>query len=210
MSSPTFPLDNTSITGGLLIDDNAGNYGSADQQGFWQHFVIRNSYEKDRHIYQMGICSPSGFNNQSVAFVQLASPTLLWICNWTLARVGSSPIVPDPIPSVSDWVLLDDWWDPDPIRIEGADGVIPSYMIAGTFVYGHPNPSNNTNLHVVYPITPWLNASIFSRGVPNSLLKKGLTDGSSTSIGTGGIASAPPNPKPLSSAGGASGQGIIH
>lgn len=207
------PPTTSAITGTLLADlppDTNSIYSDPDGTGTWQHFVIWNHYEKDRKIYQLGISSPGGFQGQSVAFVQLAAPTLLWICDWSLARVGSPPIVPDPLPEVSSWVLLDDWWTTEPIEVAGADGVLPSFLITGTYIYGHPNPQNNTNQHVIYPITPWLDGTILTgtvRTVPDALLTKGLADFLATSALGSGVANGGGGG---GSQVGPSGQGIVH
>ncbi len=204
------PADNT-VSGllNILPQANSTVY-ITDGQGLYEEFRIQNHYEKDRKTYQMGISSPAGFQGQSVAFVQLAAPTLLWICNWTLGRVGALVVAPDPSPSVSDWVLLDDWWDADQIEVAGADGQALYYRLSGTFVYGHPNPAPNTNANIVFPLTPWINPSLVTvdiRSVTNDSLTKGLSDIQ------GGIVK--PTQTPLGNitvgggAGGATGQGIL-
>src|ERR1700722_14672416 len=62
----------------------------------WNDYMVKNRYEGDNHIYMMGITSPNGFQGASVAFAQLASPTLLWIAEWTASCFGQQPVVPNP------------------------------------------------------------------------------------------------------------------
>lgn len=187
-----------------------------DGQGVYEECLIQNHYEKDRKTFQMGIASPSGFNGQSVAFVQLCSPTLLWICNWTLTRIGAPPVVPSPAPLVSDWILLDDWWDPNQMEVPGVDGQSLYYRIAGTFVYGHPNPAPNTNANIVYPLSPWIDTSkvtVDLRVVTNSSLTLGLIDAPGNIVPKLGQITTAGGGTSLgnitTTAGGASGKGII-
>lgn len=203
----------TLTTGSFLVTGSTTDsnclYAAPDGEGIWENFVIHNHYEKDRKIYQLGITSPAGFAGQSVAFVQLAAPTLLWICDWAIIREGTAPIVPDPNPEVSSWVLLDDWWDTDPIQVADATAQIPSYAISGTYIYGNTNPANKTNQNIVYPIAPWINVNVITsdlRTVSDALLTKGLIDvltggalGSGVANGGGGTVGP-----------GATGQGIVH
>lgn len=125
----------------------------APYAGIWEDYYIQNSYETDGHIYQMGISSPNGFAGQSVAFVQLASNTLLWTCNWITTMQGASPTLPDPITlNDGNWILLDQHIEPQMVDLL-PDGESYVYTIRGTYYYGHTNPDQ---AQVVYPAAPWL------------------------------------------------------
>ena len=185
MTTPYFPYDNvnsTSQTGveAVVTIGNVTDGGDilgkfvADNKGIFTDWMIYNRYEKDGHIYMMPITSPGGFQGASVAFVQLASPTLLWICDWTASRFGSQPQVPDPTPADPLWVLLDKHHELAPIVV-GADGVTPLYRITGPYIYGHRVPAANMLDNMNYPKAPWLDDSI-PRTIDKTTLTKNLID----------------------------------
>lgn len=136
--------------------------------------VLVNRYEQDGHTYMMGISSPGGFSNSdgTVAFVRLASKTLLWIADWTTARIGQQPEIPDPESVSNDWVLLDGHIELHNLDV-GVDGVSAMYRISGTYFYGHKNPGSALTTYVNYPRPVWLQDS-FKRTIPLSKLKGGL------------------------------------
>ena len=176
-----------SISFGTVTQDSNAFYTGAQRVGIWTDTFITNHYENDRHRYYLGVTSPGGFQGKSTAFVQTANPTLLWICDWTVERWGTQPQVPNPTSLDTDWVLLDDWWEPETVVIGGADGRTPLYRISGTYIYGHKNPSDNTNLDIAFPLAPWIKQSKFpatARSLGNSFLTQGISDTSAT-IGKG-------------------------
>ena len=128
-------------------------------------YLITTHYEKSRHIYRMGITSPSKFQGDSVAFIQLAAPTLLWICDWTASSINKQPEVPNPNPSDPNWVLLDDRYEPASLAL-APDGVTPLYRISGTYVYGHKNPDDFTPNNISFPCPPWMDPSGIDRTMP--------------------------------------------
>lgn len=144
-----------------------------------------NRYEKDSRRYMMGVASPSGFQGKTVAFVQLASPTLLWVCDWTTAKSGAQPEIPDPNPPDSNWVLLHEYPETANLVIY-PDGRTPLYRVSGIYVYGHMAPDANTFKNVVFPRPPWLKDT-FDRTIPLAKLTAGLsapgTGGTGSSIG---------------------------
>ncbi|MDE2098093.1 MAG: hypothetical protein KGL39_12640 [Patescibacteria group bacterium] len=107
MPGPTFPgksIGNEGIPSAQVTirklgpDDTLGVINDIQSSSIevWTDYHIHNRYEKDKHVYMLPITSPGGFAGQSCAFVQLAAPTLLWIADWTAARMASSPIIPSP------------------------------------------------------------------------------------------------------------------
>jgi len=114
---------------------------TSDTQGLdvWIDYKIVNRLERDQHAYMMGITSPGGFQGNSVAFVQLAAPTELWIADWTALRLNQQPPPPDPTP-LPGWVLLDTHIETAAV-IVGPDGITPMYRISGTYFYGKQNPT---------------------------------------------------------------------
>lgn len=156
-----------------------------EEQQLWTDFKIRNKFEKDHHRYMMGITSPNGFEGASVAFVQLASPTLLWIADWTACRYNIQPDIPDPTPADTNWVLLDEHYEPTMLTV-GADQITPLYRISGTYVYGHKNPASVTVSNINYARPPWLENS-FVRNVPTSVLKQNLVNNTQQGQGGGKI-----------------------
>ncbi len=121
-------------------------------------FHIHNHYERDNHRYMMGISSPGGFNGASVAFVQLAAPTLLWVADWTGCRFLEKAMIPDPTAVTDDWVLLDSWLEPAQIII-APNGTTPLFRITGTYVFGNQNPGTAFYSNVTYPVAPWFNST---------------------------------------------------
>lgn len=177
-----------SVTLGAVQMDQGTDWIEVDG-GEWGPCRIRSRFEKDPNIYMMPISSPNGFQGQSVAFVQVAAPTLLWIVEWAVSRWRNSPTAPNPSVNDSNWVLLNDYWSPDDAK-EGQGGDIPFFALRGRFVYGHKNPDPSTWHNVTYPRCPWIE-DIFSRAIPDSSLEQGLIDAPVRNISQTGI------PQPL-------------
>ena len=165
---------NATITVGTITqDDTLGKYKTPiNPLDITTDYVVNCHYEADRHIYQLGITSPGGFQGAKVAFVSLATKTLLWVADWTCARATSCPPIPDPTPRDSNWVLLDEAYQPTSITIFD-DGVTPIFRISGTYVYGCKNPDEPTIRNVSYPRPAWLDDA-FNRTIPTSALEQGL------------------------------------
>lgn len=142
------------------IFDELGLYNEENEQSVITDFHIHHHYERDNHIYMVGIASPQGFQGNTAAFVQLASPTLLWIADWTGARFLEKPVVPDPTTVNNEWVLMDVWMNPAQIVI-GQDGTTPLFRLTGTYIFGHKNPGPNFYSNVVFPVAPWFTATGF-------------------------------------------------
>ena len=172
------PTTNATVTvGDITFDDSLANYaqeGDANAGNAFTDYQISNRYHYSCHRYMLGITSPAGFNGQSVAFVQLASPTLLWIVDWTAARFGKAPDVPDPTPTNPDWVLLDVMPDAAGVVVS-PDGVTGLFRLSGAYVYGHKNPGSSPLNKVTFPQPPWLNGT-FPRTIPASALKKTIAE----------------------------------
>lgn len=122
---------------------------SENVDSIWTDYLIVNRYEIDRHICMMPIASPTGFDGNEVAFVQLAALTTLWICDWTAKRINREPTVPAPESIDPDMVLLDMHFEPDMITVMD-DGRTPVYRLSGTYVYGSKRPSVK-NVHYGRP-----------------------------------------------------------
>src|SRR5258708_321376 len=125
------------IVGSVSFDDQKALFHN-DGNGVWTDYEIFNRYEGDKHIYMLGLTSPTPFQGKSVAFVQIAAPTLLWICEWTSCRVTKIPFVPNPVVSDPNWVLLDIYYETAGLAY-ASDGVSPLYRLSGVYVYGHAN-----------------------------------------------------------------------
>ncbi len=169
-------------SGNINFDDEEGQFTVPDNDlfGIFTDYLINNRFEKDLHRYMAGIASPSGFQGASVSFVQLVNPTLLWICDWTAKRLNSAPPIPDPTSRDSNWVLLDECYEPSMLGLS-ADGVTPEYRISGTYVYGHVNPDSTTLRNISFARPPWMKDS-FDRTMSTGKLMQGLSEatGSST------------------------------
>ena len=143
--------------------------------GLFPDYQIQSRFIKNNHRYMMGITSPAGTpTGGSAAFVQLAAPTLIWLCEWTAFQIGSPPPIPSPVSVNPDWILLDhEEYDPV-MLILGPDGVTPCYRISGIYIYGHKNPAAVTVNNVNFSIPPWM-VNVFDRSMPASNLVQGLT-----------------------------------
>lgn len=142
--------------------------------GVFTDYLINNRYEKDKHVYMTGLTSPTPFQGQSVAFFQLSTPTLLWVADWTAAKVGAKPEIPDSDVTDSDWILMDEHYEPG-MLVVAADGTSPLYRISGTFTYGHKNPSDQTIKDINFSRPPWL-TNDFDRTVTERDLEGSLID----------------------------------
>jgi len=169
------------VTIGNIPPDSAStkyNTGS-NPLSQWTDYKIRNRFEKDYHRYMLGITSPAGFQGATVAFTQLANPTLLWISEWTASRFNEKPQIPNPAPVDNNWVLLDEEVSPVMVVTNPADGTTPLYRISGIYVYGHKQPDSVTVNNAIFPRPPWLDDA-FSRNVPPSLLTQNLINSQGT------------------------------
>ena len=182
------PFNTTVTIGDVQIDDYDGKYVDfgSDEQAIFTDYVINSRYESDKHIYGAGMTSPNGFNGATTAVVQLTTPTLLWIADWTACRWSVPPILPSVTPADPNWVLLDEHYEPG-MLVLAQDGVTPLYRISGTYVYIHLNPSSQVISQLRFTRPAWLQ-DVFPRTVPASLFESNLIDGS----GGGGTSSATP------------------
>lgn len=137
-------------------------------------YRIDSRYLKSPNIHMLPVASPNGFNGSSVAFVQLAAPMLLWVCDWTVFKCGALPEAPNPLSLNPDWVLLRDHWEPASIELS-PDGGTPRYRLSGTYVYGHRNPRERTYENVTYPMPPWIEDK-FARTISSENLADGLSE----------------------------------
>jgi len=168
--------------GGLVADDYLGlTLNPTD--GIVTDMKVRCRYEKDRHTYMLGLTSPNGFNGNSVAFVQLASPTLLFIVDWTACKMGAVPEIPDPTINDTNWVLLDDHWEPTAPGVPG-NNITGIYRISGCYVYGHLNPQDPTYTQVQFPLKSWMLPNI-TRSISPGKLLQGLSVPAGTAINPG-------------------------
>ncbi len=156
----------------ITFDDNAGRYIETD--GIFTNYEVTSHYERDRHRYMLGITSPGGFAGDSVAFVQLAAPTLLWVVEWTASKLLAQPEVPAPTSVDARWVILDEHVDLPKITV-APDGVTPLYTISGVYVYGCRNPSPVIFTDTIFPRPPWLQDA-FQRTISPGKVVGGIID----------------------------------
>lgn len=145
----------TITTGVIAPDDLLAKYQQlSPDRSIFIEYLVQNRFESDKHIYQMPLSSPSGFNGASCAFVQLANPTLMLISDWTALKSLEVPEIPDSNIG-SRWILLDEHYEPAMV-ILSADGVTPVYRISGTFFYGCVNPNPQTIQDIAFGKAPWI------------------------------------------------------
>lgn len=154
------PSPNVSIVIGDVAPDDAGaKFIPGTDGSIWTDYAVQNRYKRSRSRYILGVTAEDGYSGDSAAFVQLSKGTLLWIADWTAARTGDVPLIPDPTPSDStNWKLLGEHYQPDEV-ILGTDGVSPIYRISGTYVYGHRKPNDVTALNINFGRPPWVEDS---------------------------------------------------
>lgn len=177
--------------GPVQIDDQDAQTVDMPDSVF-DEFIINSKFEGDMHRYMMGITSETPFQGASVAFCQLASPTVLWIADWTVLVKGDLKI-PDPDLSIQDWVLLDAHFEPAAV-VPNVDGVSPLYRLTGTYVYGHKNPKSSLAQNVLIPRLPWVKDGVFQ----TTILPSNLDNTLLTPQGGGGGSSqaSPGSPAP--------------
>lgn len=170
------PTNTTVQIDDILISDYDGKYvEQTDEQAIYTDYIINNRYESDKHIYGGGMTSPNGFNGATTALVQLDTPTLLWIADWTACRWQTPPILPSIVPQDPNWVLLDEHYEPG-MLVLAQDGVTALYRISGTYIYTHLNPSAQVINNIRFTRPAWLQ-DVFPRTVPANLFQTGLIDG---------------------------------
>lgn len=162
--------------------DSAIAYKDGDQKAAWTDTYTVNRYEKDGHRYLIPLTTPSGFNGAKAAIVQLAEPTILWICDWTVSRLKLMPKVPDPISVDPKWVIMDEHIEEPEMRVM-ADGATVYYRISGTYVYGCINPSPTLLQNTIFPKPPWME-DIFNRKPDASIYDPTISSTGNTSQGT--------------------------
>lgn len=176
-------------TGTVNFTDKGGNFfdmTTTDNQQIltptiWTDCYVANRYENDKHRYMMPITSPTPFQGKSVAFCQLAAPTMLWISDWTVQRTGTVPDIPDPELVPDDWVLMDVHYDPAPLKVS-RDGRTPIYRVSGTYVYGSQNPPTQPHQAVLFARLPWIDPSQYSRTIPDDVLTGSIIGGAAVLV----------------------------
>lgn len=168
--------DNTTVTiGEVTPDDQLAQFVSPSTPGIFTDYHIRSKYEKDYHRYAIGVTQATASTGAaSVAAVQLANPTFLWIADWTAAKLGTVPDIPKAqINNDPNWVLLDEHYEKVEIEV-AADGQNPLYRITGTYVYSKLNPDPTYAIHDMwFPRRPDV-ADAFERQLSDANLQAGL------------------------------------
>jgi hypothetical protein len=157
-----------------ITDSDAKYITGTDGEFIPTDYMISNRYEWDPHRYMAGMTSPGGFSGGKVAFFQLASPTILWICDWTASSTKKQPNVPNIKPIDPNWILLDVIPETAAVPVL-AGGNVPLYRITGTYVYGHLNPSDDVFRHVCYGRPPYIEDA-FTRTVDPATFQDLLKD----------------------------------
>lgn len=153
------------------LEETDTGYVEDETESVWADYKITNRYERDKHVFMMPVTLPAGFKKDTAAFVQLAAPTLLWVCEWTCCRSGTKPVVPDPEPSNPQWVLLDAQLSPFMVGL-AADGTTPLFRLSGKYIYGCRNPKK---VLINFPRPPWLTNS-FDRYLKSDMFADNLSE----------------------------------
>lgn len=162
---------NAQVLVGLVQPD--GTSSKFINKGTYNDYQITNRYEKDGHIYMMGLTSPGGNpTTGTCAFVQTAIPTLLWISDWTACKWTDQPEIPNPVSYNANWVLLDEHIETAMMAV-GSDGVTPLYRCTGTYTYGNVYPNAYLVNDISYGRPPYIEDNI-PRNMPTSKLTPNL------------------------------------
>jgi hypothetical protein len=176
--------------------DSADALYEVDDTGIWTDYYVVNHYEKDKQIWMLPVTSPSGFDGDSVSFVQLASQTLLLICDWTAEKTGEAPTIPSEEPSDDNMVLLDAHKEPG-MKELGAGGAEEDiiYRLSGTYIYGFKNPDLAS---MCFPQPPWMQQGAGECDISESIEQEGImccesgsSDSSEASPGDAGSQNSP-------------------
>lgn len=160
------------VLGALNPTGADAQFATQGDLGIWEDWFIRNTYPSDYHRYALPLTSPGGFQGATCAFVQLAAPTSMWVCDWSCeyrTNPGDYPKYPDPRPTDQNIVILDIKLIPDMVLL-GADGTSPIYRISGTYVYGYRDPLKAALYH---GRPPWMTQKI-PRAVVDSMKTRGI------------------------------------
>lgn len=186
------PIISTDPIGPVLVTvgpvdptDSLAQYADGDAEACWEDYIVENHYEGDQHRYAIPVAYPGGYSlstqpssNQytppRIGIVQLASPTLFWICDWTAKRTAKKPTIPPQRATNPNWVLLDAHIGTYHKEVV-IDGVTPVWRISGTYVYVHLNPSRDVINNAEFGRPPWLqdvnsadrknNTSLYENGI---------------------------------------------
>lgn len=160
MPEPNAPFVSVSV-GPVEPDDSNAKFSgdpSAPDSEVWTDYEVVNRYEKDNRVYMMPIAAPvtsaSSQFQDTVAFVQLANPTLLWIADWTCSRWKTHPKIPNPAVG-GNWVLLDEHLEPGSQSL-APDGTSAMFRISGTYFYGNKRPNADLYKDAFYAKPPWM------------------------------------------------------
>lgn len=180
------PVEAEIIVNDISFDEGESESPVLENGGVLQpYYKITNRYERDLHKYMMGINSPGGFQGASVAFVQLASPTLLWIAEWAATTIGGKPDIPNLKVRNPNWELLDEWHYPGMIDVM-KNGQTLFYPHAGVYVYAHKNPSADMLDDINYACPPWIDPNAASQTVESDQLDDDMIQDEDMPIAGGG------------------------
>ena len=155
--------------------DSNAQFATKGDLGIWEDWYVRNTYPSDYHRFALPLTSPGGFQGATCAYVQLAAPTSMWICDWSCeyrTSPGDYPKYPDPKPTDPNIVILDINTMPDMVAL-GADGVSAIYRISGTYVYGYKDPLKAVLYH---GLPQWMSQKV-PRSVVDSKKARGIIAG---------------------------------
>lgn len=164
--------------------DNNAKFSDVGSK-FFTDYMVESKYEFDYRRYLMGVTAEQGFAGNSAAIVQLASPTLLLIVNWTAASADEMPSIPNPNLNNQKWILLDQHLEPAPVS-SLPDGETAIYRISGVIVLANLNPDMQNPLgDVTFPKMPWIQDG-FARTLSQSMYDSSILENTGGSAGQGG------------------------
>lgn len=186
-NAPNEPGYIPGVPAGVMVADGPPADFQFEGAGFYDTvYQITGKFFRNEHKWMLGLTSPDKYNGLTAAFVQLAQPTLIWVCDWEASKTGNQPNIPDPTPQDDNWELLDSTIGTVNLLI-GPQGNNPQYRMTGTYIYGHKNPNAILAKNVTFPRLPWVK-DVYDRSLPESKLDASLVaPGIGAGVSIGGI-----------------------
>ena len=114
------------------------SWSTAQYENTYTDYEVEMSYGNDTGL----LIVPHSYNTKdlkSVSVIPRSQPASILVIKWQAKRVGGRPQLPDYEPSSSTGlVLLSTMISPQTTMLEGPDGITPTFMIRGVYVYQAP------------------------------------------------------------------------
>ena len=163
-TSPAGGTASATVVSGLEPDDADGLYAdlaaagaagagaAAPGVGFYEHYTLTSTYRHDSGA----VALPSTRPGEPKAVVRLHNPSMDLVVEFSAARVGGPPAVPDPTEAGPDVVYRRGSVSAGHIEL-AADGVTPVYTVSGLYEFEVLDPCA---VSITAPVPPYLDGQI--------------------------------------------------